>query len=104
MQAMTAAPPTDERRSSRHTPGPWHRNIRPATKYPTVFAGRNTHVAHVATNRLSAEEVEANLALIAAAPELLEAARAMMAMADPGGEATDIWAVSMRAAIAKAEG
>ena len=30
-----------------HTPGPWHRNIPPATKYNTVFAGRNTHVCHM---------------------------------------------------------
>lgn len=56
----------------KHTPGPWHRNISPATKYPTVFAGRNTHVAVVNT-QLDAAEVEANCDLIAAAPELLEA-------------------------------
>ena len=33
---------------SNHTKGPWHRNISPATKYTTIFAGRNTHVARVA--------------------------------------------------------
>jgi hypothetical protein len=39
------------------TPGPWSRNIPPASHYPTIFACRNTHVLHLtATNK----EVEAN--------------------------------------------
>src|ERR1700761_4373601 len=39
------------------TPGPWSRNIPPASHYPTIFAGRNTHVlALTATNK----QVEAN--------------------------------------------
>lgn len=56
---------------SGHTAGPWHRNIQPASKYPTVFAGRSTHVASVATVGISAREIEANCDLIAAAPALL---------------------------------
>jgi hypothetical protein len=56
-----------------HTPGPWHRNIKPARKYSTIFAGQNTHVAHLATEGLRDEELEANCKLIAAAPELLDA-------------------------------
>lgn len=60
---------------SSHTAGPWHRNIPPATKYTTVWSGRNAHVAYVATKGLSPEEVEANIALIAEAPTLLEQAR-----------------------------
>lgn len=55
----------------RHTPGPWHRNIKPASRYPVVFAGRNTHVAQVATRGLSDDEIEANCDLITAAPDLL---------------------------------
>lgn len=55
----------------KHTPGGWHRNIRPAKKYATIFAGRNTHVAVLCTTGLSDEEVEANADLISAAPELL---------------------------------
>ena len=55
-----------------HTPGPWHRNIKPASHYPVIFAGRNTHVA-VVERRPNAEENEANCNLIAAAPGLLEA-------------------------------
>jgi Tat protein secretion system quality control protein TatD with DNase activity len=46
------------------TPGIWHRNIKPATKYNTVWAGRNTHVAHAAVDGLNPEEVEANIDLI----------------------------------------
>lgn len=50
----------------------WHRNIKPASKYPIIFEGRNTHVAQVLTQGLSEEEIERNCNLIAAAPELLE--------------------------------
>ena len=56
---------------TKHTPGPWDRNIPPASKYPTIYAGRNTHVAMVLSTGLSQEEVEGNANLIAAAPELL---------------------------------
>jgi hypothetical protein len=58
-----------------HTQGPWHRNIPPASKYPVIFAGRNTHVAILAVRGTSMppEEIEANCNLIAAAPELLYA-------------------------------
>lgn len=53
-----------------HTAGPWHRDIKPAAKYPVVFAGRNTHIATVATRGgLTDAEIEANCDLIAAAPE-----------------------------------
>ena len=48
-----------------HTPTPWHRNIRPVTKYPIVFAGNapaheycfSFHVPR----EVSAEQAEANL-------------------------------------------
>lgn len=56
---------------SAHTPGPWHRNIRADGRYVTVFAGRNHHVAAAVQQKLAAE-TEANIDLIAAAPELLE--------------------------------
>lgn len=61
-----------------HTPGPWHRNIKPATKYNTVWSGRNTHVAYTAVQGLTPGEVEANISLIAAAPELLAALEACL--------------------------
>jgi small-conductance mechanosensitive channel len=69
--------------STQHTPGPWHRNIRANGKYPTVFAGRNQHVATVCQQKDGAE-TEANIDLITAAPalkqqrdELLAALRAI---------------------------
>lgn len=49
-----------------------------------------------------AAQMRKDAALIAAAPDLLEAATALMAMIDPDGESTDIWCVDMRAALAKA--
>lgn len=54
-----------------HTQGPWSRNIKPASKYNTIFAGRNTHVAHLSTAGLSEEEIESNANLIVAAPDML---------------------------------
>lgn len=54
-----------------HTPGPWHRNIKPARKYPIIFAGRNTHICQV-LNHVADAEVEANCDLIAMAPVLRE--------------------------------
>lgn len=67
---------TTEARAA-HTPGPWHRNIKPARHYSTIFAGRCTHVARLATDGLTDGEIEANCNLIAAAPELLAALRAV---------------------------
>lgn len=62
--------------NAKHTPGPWHRNIKPARKYSVIFAGQNTHVAQVVSCGLAEAEIEANADLIAAAPELLEVLRA----------------------------
>jgi hypothetical protein len=88
-----------------HTPGPWHRNIKPATRYPTIFAGRNTHVAQVVSQGIGASEVEANCNLIAAAPDLLAALNAMLTHM---GMDEDEWNKptfdQARAAIAKAQG
>lgn len=76
---------------AQHTPGPWGRNIPPATKYPTIFAGKapnHSHVAHVLSGSLtgvSAEEAEGNASLIAAAPELLAALEKHVAAMDAHG-------------------
>jgi hypothetical protein len=95
---------------SAHTPGPWHRNIAPATKYNTVWSGRNTHVARVVVDApMSADEVEANIKLIAAAPELLTACRLIVSAFDalkPASAARNepLQINAARAAIAKATG
>lgn len=65
--------------TTKYTPGPWHRNVPPASKYPTIFSGRNTHVCILDTRSKTAEELEANADLIAAAPSLLEALRDLLA-------------------------
>lgn len=90
---------------AKHTPGPWHRNIPPATKYVTVYAGRNTHVTYVATQYLTPEEVEANINLIAAAPELLERLKQAVEMIkDLRNEHHTVNITGLNATIAKAEG
>ena len=58
---------------NKYTHGGWGRNIAPASKYPIIFAGRNTHVAQVLSKGLTPEEVEANADLIADAPNMREA-------------------------------
>lgn len=65
-----------------HTPGPWHRNIKPVTKYPTIFAGRSTHIAKIVEHGIGLSEAEANCDLIAAAPDLLAALLRMVEWAD----------------------
>lgn len=98
--------------NAQHTPGPWHRNIKPATHYNTIFAGRNTHVTRLAVEGKSEEEVEANCALIVAAPDMLAALREAVRVLEYAADALDAPAAShfretisdARAAIAKAEG
>lgn len=90
---------------STHTPGPWHRNIKPASRYPTIFAGRNTHVCSV--SRADDATMEANLLLIAAAPDMLAALETtennLMACLRLGDALAGTLA-TIRAAIAKAKG
>lgn len=96
--------------NAKHTPGPWGRNIKPASRYPIIFAGRNTHVAQVITRGLPENECEANADLIAAAPELLAACQTTLdSLANMTGEdfsngADRILRAALSAVIAKAEG
>ena len=92
---------------TKHTPGPWHRNIPPARKYTTIFAGRNTHVARLAVDDLTTDtELEANANLIAAAPDLLEALELAEAIIERFKlpEMLEGSADVIRVAIAKARG
>ena len=93
--------------TSKHTPGPWNRNIRAGGRYPVVYAGRNQHVATVSQQE-NKDEIEANIDLVSAAPELLAALDECLAIVDAhrkltGGDG-DIAAMNARAAIAKARG
>ena len=91
-----------------HTPGPWHRNIKPARKYGVIFAGRNTHVARLAVEGLADDEIEANCDLITAAPEMLDTLRMLLTHVKECRKhdcPPDNYAiVAIEVAIAKAEG
>lgn len=98
--------------SSQHTPGPWLIG-RGADFYPIVHTAPDTFspsgqgVAHV-TKRPMCQEHTANAALIAAAPDMLEALRELVIAAEAAGwDLDDLNAPILnaaRAAIAKAEG
>ena len=83
-----------------HTAGPWHRNIRANGHYPVVFSGRNNHVA-TASQQANPAETEANIDLIAAAPDLLAACQAALLRDDI---ASDKLGAMLRAAVNKATG
>ena len=96
----------------KHTPGPWSRNIKPAKKYNTIFAGRNTHVCRLDVIGLTDEEIEGNCDLITAAPEMLEALDSVFRMLlGPEPKTLKGWAQkcdfidrTVRDALNKAEG
>lgn len=98
--------------TAKHTPGPWHRNIRPAAKYPVVWSGRNKHVLVIKTIGLTEEEIEANINLVVSSPDLLDAlqaeeewrAREAAGAIDPEWDYEVMVATKRRAAIAKATG
>ena len=92
---------------SKHTPGPWSREGNFSDDLEFVRQSRviqnNTKViaygfGGVTFNGIDAEEAEANAVLIAAAPDLLEAAKAMLARPEGYREWT-----ALDAAIKKAE-
>jgi len=90
---------------TQHTPGPWNRNIAPATKYCVIFAGRNEHIASIRHIK-EGDEAEANHNLITAAPDLLAAMVPIIKMIGPylGQGRMDAEIIAARAAIAKARG
>lgn len=85
----------------KHTPGPWC--VEGVGIRALVRAGINGVIVAV-RHRLSAQEHEANARLIAAAPELLEAAMAFIAPFDGIEVVQDSDIAKARAAIAKATG
>lgn len=98
---------------AKHTPGPWHLEASGPVSgkftlpvFAEVRPGQRWSVAHA--NGVDGE-ARANARLIAAAPELLVALRAMLGIDNPAapdaGHVDYVRAVSLaRAAIAKAEG
>ena len=86
------------------TPGPWYRNIPPANKYPTIWSGRNKHVAYIKQLQ-DDSEAEANINLIAAAPAMYEALSELVKYLreEVADEALDTWAPVFKAAMALAQ-
>ena len=84
---------------SAHTPGPWH------VKRNRVTTAIRDAKGHYIVDRV-VKDRDANAHLIAAAPELLEALRAIVAVIDhaPDRECAAGVLEQARAAIAKAEG
>lgn len=93
-----------------HTPGEWSCDYGDFC----VFSDRGGEIAKITAGRnedgstIGAREMEANMQLIAAAPELLMACRMLVALEDGDVHDADTsWKQArkiMRAAIAKAEG
>ncbi|MDP2661324.1 MAG: hypothetical protein Q8R28_11415 [Dehalococcoidia bacterium] len=89
--------------SSNYTPGPWKR-LWEEGKF-ICQSGSGAHIATMADG-WPPEDIEANANLIAAAPDLLEALRALLGvyrLKRPQIFGSDQWEETARAAIAKAE-
>jgi hypothetical protein len=90
--------------SAKHTPGPWG-----VEKYePSCLTMGGQALGHVAPDTASSEEREVNARLIAAAPELLEALKSLLAhhrvQSLPSTDTLTPRIEAARAAIARAEG
>lgn len=95
---------------AKHTPGPWviDHETRPAevcciygTNHPNSFVYVRGALGYWSADR---DENMANATLIAAAPELLEALRELLAEAEDGIATSPLARSKARAAIAKATG
>ena len=85
--------------NAKHTPGPWTRN----RAINTVDMGRYSVICPFgADSKKHVSEIEANMRIIAAAPDLLAALESMIAKID--ADKLPISCSIARAAIAKAKG
>ena len=95
---------------SAHTPGPWHARNSPSEIWGEVRDAEGLWVARVHQrygDDSSNPECESNTSLIAAAPEMLKALKALAGLCDCAAyelDATQCEHARARAAIAKAEG
>lgn len=95
---------------TKHTPGPWR--IKDDGETSKIADAANNTIASLSYvhlyGRRTAAEVNANMHLIAAAPDMLEALTALLMRLDDNPELSDligqIEIERARAAIAKAEG
>ena len=85
--------------NAKHTPGPWTRN----RAINTVDMGRYSVICPFgADSKKHVSEIEANMRIISAAPDLLAALEAMVSKIDD--KSLPISCSAARAAIAKARG
>jgi hypothetical protein len=98
---------------STHTPGPWHVEpvSYPERAHPEVYAGEKRIAKPCNSPAVPAPESDANVRLIAAAPDLLVAARLALHKIEQTlagqysrGQALEATLGPLRAAIAKAKG
>lgn len=93
--------------TTKHTPGPWHVGLKQAHRIvydPKGWAVCDCTVYH---GQDDADEMKANAALIAAAPELLELAEAFKSFLEDGSKSERRRVACLEACaavIAKAEG
>jgi len=95
--------------SGKHTPGPWRYSQAKNNRWYAFGAdNRPIVVPNVAATNRHLEEMEANFCLIAAAPELFEALKNMLALYQSGTsdpqQSPGQFCREAEAAIAKAEG
>lgn len=91
-------------RRPQHTPGPWHAiewNCHAPTAVATIVDGRPIIVAECCGHGRDSKESVGDARLIAAAPDLLAALRAALAVIPYGNESVELMA---RSAILKAGG
>lgn len=69
--------------TAKHTPGPWHVGMRPG---PIVYGPEGEQIANMHVPMLPAEEHRANARLIAEAPAMLDALRAVLQVLNHGTE------------------
>lgn len=92
----------------KHTPGPWKfigevSEVRTVTPDPTSQYGNGTPIVSFSEWDLNSKEKQANARLIAAAPELLDALRAVRSSLPLTVDPTPL-EIQINAAIAKATG
>ena len=69
--------------TTKHTPGPWHIGMRPG---PIVYGPQGEQVADLRADLLPPGENRANARLIAAAPKVLAAAKAILPLLSYHGQ------------------
>lgn len=90
---------------SQHTPAPWSPVVAGSGDCPTWCVRIGNRLTPLPAGTASMEQMDADMLLIAAAPDLLAALRAIVKRVNDGGSyrmGADIDAIA-RAAIAKAE-